>query len=231
MYHYVYTLYFPSTGMSYIGCHSTIIEPELDTCYLGSGARLPKDRSPQNCIKKVIKVFNTRKEATRYEEDLIAETNADIRDDYYNMRWHVHDKHGSHLSEEHKALISKTLKGRKRPEYAKKYKGEGRTPAQKAGSIRAGLKLRGTKDPRKGKPGVKNSAFKPWYYITPSGEYHEVYDLTLRDASKQLFNVSEHQLTQRFTADNAHKSMKQNRNSLVGYTFGFLPRPLDMDTE
>ena len=109
MYHYVYTLYFPSTGMSYIGCHSTIIEPELDTCYLGSGTRLPKDRSSQNCIKKVIKVFNTRKEATRYEEDLIAETNADIRDDYYNMRWHVHDKHGSHLSVICVKLVTATL--------------------------------------------------------------------------------------------------------------------------
>lgn len=231
MYHYVYTLYFPSTGMSYIGCHSTVIKPELDTCYLGSGKLLPKDRNPQNCIKTIVKEFNTRKEATSYEEFLIAKYDAVNSSSYYNVRLHVYDKHGSHLSEEHKAWISNHFKGRKRVEYSKKYRGEGRTPAQKAGSIRAGLKLRGTKDPRKGKSGVKNNAFKPWYYITPSGEYHEVYDLTLRDASKKLFNVSEHQLTNRFIPANIHKPMKKSCNKLVGYTFGFLPRPLTVDTD
>lgn len=231
MYHYVYTLYFPSTKKSYIGCHSTTIEPELDTCYLGSGKNLPKDRNPSNCIKKIVKLFNTREEATAYEEKLIAAHNAVESEDFYNIRLHVYDKHGSHLSEEHKKQISERQTGKKRPEYAKKYKGEGRTPAQRAGSIRAGLKLRGVKNPRKGNPGVKNSAFKPWYYITPSGEYHEVYDMTLRDASSKLFHVSEHQLIHRFSPANRHKPLKQRRNALVGYTFGFLPRPLDMDTE
>lgn len=231
MYHYVYTLYFPFTGMSYIGCHSTTIEPELDICYLGSGKDLPKDRTPDNCIKNIVKTFETRTAATKYEEFLILKHNAVKSDKFYNKRLHVNDKHGTHLSEEHKALISKQHLGKKRPEYSKKYKGEGRTPAQKAGSIRAGLKLRGTKDPRKGKPGVKNNAFKPWYYITPNGEYHEVYDLTLRAASSKLFHVSEHQLVHRFSPANIHKPLKQRRNALVGYTFGFLPRPLDMDTE
>lgn len=231
MYHYVYTLYFPSTDMLYIGCHSTTIEPELDTCYLGSGKYLPKDRTPDNCIKTVVKTFNTRLEATKYEEFLILKHNAVKSEKFYNKRVYVNDKHGTHLSEKHIALISKRQLGKKRPEYAQKYKGEGRTPAQRAGSIRAGLKLRGVKDPRKGRPGIKNNAFKPWYYITPDGEYHEVYNLTLRDAASQLFNVSEHQLTQRFTPANIHKPFKQKRNSLVGYTFGFLPKPLSMDTE
>lgn len=231
MYHYVYALYFPFTGMSYIGCHSTKIEPELDSCYLGSGKDLPKDRTPDNCLKTIVKTFKTRAEATKYEEFLILKHNAVKSEKFYNKRLHVYDKHGTYLSEEHKALISKQHLGRKRPEYSRKYKGEGRTLAQRAGSIRAGLKLRGTKDPRKGKPGVRNNAFKPWYYITPSGEYHEVHDLTLRDASSKLFHVSEHQLTHRFTPANAHKPLKQKRNALVGYTFGFLPRPLDMDTE
>lgn len=231
MYHYVYTLYFPLTKKSYIGCHSTVIEPELDTCYLGSGKSLPKDRNPSNCIKKVVKTFNTRQEATAYEEKLIAENNAVESEDFYNMRLHVYDKHGSHLSEEQKKQISERQTGKKRPEYAKKYKGEGRTPAQVAGAIRGGLKQRGIKNPLKGKPGVKNNAFKPWYYITPEGEYHEVYDVTLKDAAKELFNVTVHQLTNRFIPSNAHKPMKQNRNSLVGYTFGFLPRPTNVDIE
>lgn len=231
MYHYVYQLYFPSTQKYYIGCHSTKIKPELDTCYLGSGVDLPKDRSPQTCQKIILKTFSTREKATSYEEYLIKTNDAVNSDKYYNKRLHVYDKHGQHLSEEQKQKISTFFTGRKRPEYAAKYKGEGRTPAQRDGSIRAGLKLRGTKDPRKGKPGTKNTAFKPWYYITPSGEYHEVYDMTITDAAKKLFGVSYHQLDNRFIPMNIHKPMKIKRNKLVGYTFGFLPRPINIDTE
>lgn len=230
MYHYVYELTF-SDGKKYIGCHSTTIEPELDTCYLGSGKYLPKDRTPQTCTKRIVATFSTRKEATDYEEYLITLNNAVKSEDYYNARLHVYDKHGSHLTEEQKEYFRKLYTGRKRPEYAAKYKGSGRTPAQIAGAKRGGLKMRGTKDPRKGKPGVKNNSFKPWYYITPSGEYHEVYDLTLRDACKKLFNVSEHQLEHRFYKDNIHKKMKRKGNNLYGYTFGFIPKPTDLDTE
>lgn len=228
MYHYVYELTFQN-GMKYIGCHSTTIEPELDTCYLGSGKALPEDRTPQNCTKRIVATFNTRKEATDYEEYLIVLNNAVKSNKFYNLRKHVYDKHGFPCSEEQKQYFSKTYTGRKRPEYAKKYVGAGRTPAQIAGAKRGGLKMRGTKDPRKGKPGIKNNAFKPWYYITPDNVYVEVHDMTLQDAAEKLFHVSRHQLVHRFSKENQHKPLKQRRNSLIGYTFGFLPRPTDLD--
>ena len=64
-YHYVYLLKFPN-NMKYVGVHSTNILPELDTCYLGSGAALPK-RDSSTCVKTILKEFNTRKEAHEYE--------------------------------------------------------------------------------------------------------------------------------------------------------------------
>lgn len=231
MYHYVYEITFLD-DKKYIGCRSTVIKPELDTCYLGSGRYLPPDRTPQNCIKRIIATFNTRKEATDYEEYLIALNNAVKSNMYYNNRLHVYDKHGSHLSEEHKKLISKQHRGVKRPEYAKKYSGSGRTPAQIAGSKKGAEKTRGIKNPKKGHPNISNCAFKPWYYITPNGEYYQVYDMTLKDAAKILFNVSVHQLTHRFSKENIDKPFKQKRNNLFGYTFGFLNKDkTDLDIE
>lgn len=220
MFHYVYLLEFEN-GMGYICLHSTVILPELDTCYLGSGKKLPP-RCPKTCTKHILKVFNTREEARAYEIELIEVNNCVDSDLWYNVRKSSHDKHGSSLSEEHKELISKTHKGRKRPEYAKKYKGEGRTPAQKAGSIASGLKLRGTKCPAKGSPGTNNSGFSPWYYITPEGAYVEVHDVPKQDYAERL-GFTARQLGHRFHYTNEHQ--ESNRYPFKGWTFGNLPRP------
>jgi predicted GIY-YIG superfamily endonuclease len=226
MYHYVYLLEFED-GMGYIGVHSTVIKPELDTCYLGSGKHLPL-RTLQSCSKHILKEFSSREEAIAYEIELIDKNNCVASPLWYNARRKTHDKHGSSLSKEHRERISKTHSGIKRPEYAKKYRGEGRTPAQRAGDVSAGLKLRGTKCPAKGSSGISNSGFTPWYYITPNGKYVEVYDTPKQDYAHKL-GFTPRQLGHRFHYTNEHK--ESNRSPFKGWTFGNLPRPTDMGSD
>ncbi len=218
MHHYVYTIVF-SNNMKYIGLHSTTINPELDTCYLGSGTDLPKDRNPQNCKKKIVQIFDNRKDAVDLEIQLIEKYNAVASSEFYNKRLKTHDKHGSKLSKEHKALISKTQKGQCRKAYGQKYSGSGRTPAQKAGDKSAADKIRGTKNPSKGKIGSSNNGFNPWYYITPEGVRVEVHDVPKQDYAVKL-GVTPRQLGHRFHHTNEHKKAKGL--PLKGWTFGNL---------
>ena len=220
MYHYVYLLTF-TDGMKYVGLHSTVIKPELDTCYLGSGKALPY-RTPDSCKKTILKEFETRLEAYEYEANLINEWDCVASPDFYNLRHKTYDKHGCSLSDNHKKLISQTHKGRKRTEYGKKYSGEGRTPAQKDGDKRAGEKILGTKNPAKGKPSIFNNGFIPWYYITPNGDYHEMYEITKQEFAPSI-GVTYRQLIHRFHYTNEHNICKVK--SLKGWTFGNLPRP------
>lgn len=220
MYHYVYLLEF-NNGMKYVGLHSTVIKPELDTCYLGSGKALPY-RTPDTCKKTILKQFESRLQAYEYEANLIQEWDCVASPNFYNLRYKTHDKYGSVLSDEHKKLISNTHKGRKRTEYGKKYSGAGRTPAQKDGDRRAGEKIRGTKNPAKGIPGIFNNGFIPWYYITPQGDYHEMYEITKQDFAPTI-GVTPRQLIHRFHYTNEHKPAKGK--PLKGWTFGNLPRP------
>ena len=220
MYHYVYLLEFPD-GMKYIGLHSTKIEPKLDTCYLGSGGALPV-RDSSSCTKTILAEFDTRAEAAAYEIEEILNAEALTSENYYNLRLRTHDKHGSRLSDEHKMLISKTHKGRSRGSYGLKYRGEGRTPAQKAGSIRAGQKIKGTKCPAKGKPGTSNQGFVPWYYVTPTGVYVEIHDRTKAEVASEL-GLTIRQIRHGFHYTNEHrKGLKSPRK---GWIFGNLPRP------
>lgn len=223
MYHYVYLLTFDN-GMSYIGAHSTTIKPELDTCYLGSGRALP-ERTPQSCTKEIVEIFNTRAEAINYEEKLIELNNAVKSPYFYNLRKRVHDKHGSKLSSEHVENIRKQHTGRDRSEYGKKYTGEGRTPAQKAGDIANGLRNKGVKNPAKGLLGIKNNGFVPWYYITPLGAYHEIHDRTKEELAESL-GFTKRQLQHAFHYTNQHKEAKTRPRK--GWTFGNLPRPKDI---
>lgn len=223
MYHYVYLLEFPD-GMKYVGLHSTKIKPELDICYLGSGKALPL-RDPTSCKKSILSTFPTREEAAQYEIDIIEQYDCVASNEWYNLRKRTYDKHGSSLSPEHRQLISDTHKGRDRSAYGKKYTGEGRTPAQRAGAIIAAEKVRGTKCPNKGKPGIENSGFKPWYYIDPADNYVEVHDTPKLDYAEKL-GVTPRQFYHRFHHTNEHKVAKQT--SLKGWVFGNLPRPTDM---
>ena len=225
MFHYVYLLEFPN-GMGYIGLHSTVSAPELDTCYLGSGKALPP-RDPSSCTKTVLKTFPTREEAVQYEIELIELNDCVKSPIWYNLRKKTFDKHGSTLSEEHRKLMSARQKGISRTAYGQKYSGAGRTPAQRAGDLRAGAKIKGTKNPAKGSPGILNQGFVPWYYITPAGEYVEVLDIPKQDYAAKL-GFTPRQLGHRFHYTNEHKVC--NRSPAKGWTFGNLPRPAMMDT-
>lgn len=226
MFHYVYLLEFPN-DMGYIGMHSTTIAPELDTCYLGSGKALPK-RDSSSCMKTILKTFPTREEAVQYEIELIELNDCVKSPIWYNLRKKTFDKHGTTLSEAHRKLISEQHLGSKRPTFSQKYSGAGRTPAQKAGDIRAGAKMKGTKNPAKGSSGILNQGFNPWYYITPTGEYVEVLDIPKQDHASSL-GFTARQLGHRFHYTNEHK--ESNRSPFKGWTFGNLPRPTTMGTD
>ena len=216
--------------MKYVGAHSTIIEPHLDTCYLGSGSKLPPRKERELCTKEILNVFATREDLITSEIEEIKARNAVKAEDYYNMVTKTFDKHGSKLSEDHKQLISKQHKGISRKEYGEKYSKEGRTPAQRAGDIRAGNKQKGIRNPSKGIPhqGIGNKAFIPWYYVTPNNEYVEVHNITKKDYANKL-GFSTRQLTHRFDETNMHKSGKTSK--FKGWIFGNLPRPTELNTD
>lgn len=224
MHHYVYLLEFEN-GKGYIGSHSTNIEPELDTRYLGSGAKLPK-RNPNTCKKTIIKICNSRQDAQDYEEKMIRLNNCVESGMFYNMRYRVNDKHGSHLSDEHKEQIRNTQLGRcKHSSDASRLTGDERTPAQKQADTVRSVKQTGILNKAKGHTGVSNCAFKPWYYITPNGVYHEMHNETKEDAAARLgFTIR--QLTHGFHRSNEHK--KARTLPRKGWTFGNLPRPTDL---
>lgn len=223
MFHYVYLLTFDD-GMRYVGAHSTVIEPHLDTCYLGSGKALPP-RTPQSCDKTILQVFNTREEAVKYEIDIIRLNNCVQSPDWYNLRLKTHDKHGSTLTSEHKKMISEAHKGRDRSDYGKRYTGAGRTPAQLAGDKRNSDRQLGTKNPAKGSLGTKNQGFKPWYYITPDGQYVEVHDRVKQEVCLEL-GFTYRQIINGFHYTNEHK--KARTLPRKGWVFGNLPRPSNM---
>lgn len=219
MYHYTYLITFPD-AMQYVGMHSTTIHPELDTCYLGSGKALPP-RNPQSCHKEILGIYATRQEAHDREILEILERNAVKSPKYYNLRIRTYDRHGSTLSEEHRKLISITQKGKDRKAYGKKYSGSGRTPAQIEGTRRMRQKQLGVKNPKKGEgnKGVKNHQFTPWYYITPTGEYHEVYDRLYRDVAPEL-GLTCRSLITAMSAENIGKQATSGKRK--GWTFGKL---------
>ncbi len=97
-----------------------------------------------------------------------------------------------------------------------------RTPAQIEGAKKGAEKIRGTSNPAKGKPGISNNGFKPWYVITPDGVYKEFHDIPKQDAA-HLFNVTSRQLGHRFHYTNEHKIAKTL--PLKGHVFGNLPKP------
>ena len=79
----------------------------------------------------------------------------------------------------------------------------------------------GVKNPKKGEhmKGIKNYLFTPWYYITPTGEYHEVYDRLYRDVAPELGLTSRSLLTE-MSAENIGKQATSGKRK--GWNFGKL---------
>jgi len=206
--------------MKYIGCRSTKLGPTLDACYLGSGKALP-ERTIKSCIKTVLAEFPTREEAIQAEIDYIKDNDCVNSPDYYNLRLATYDRHGTEgtpvntgrTKETHEYIVSANEK-------RKQYVGEYRTPAQKAADNRARGVSTGP-NPAKGKIGINNSGFNPWYLIDPKGNYLEIM-IPKQDYAEKL-GVTPRQLGHRFHHTNMHKPAKQG--PLKGWTFGNLPRP------
>lgn len=224
MHHYTYLLVFPN-GMKYIGAHSTHISPELDACYLGSGRYLPK-RTRHTCTKEVLQVFETREECMKAELAYIDKHACVEASDYYNHRRKTFDKHGCDHTEIGKRMVglhtAETNSNIKRAiDQRKQYVGENRTPAQK----HADAQLRGRKtgpNPNKGHSSISNTAFVPWYYITPAGKYVEIFDTTKKEMSLKLGFYANF-IAIRCSKKYSHTPvlLKQNK----GWIFGNLPRP------
>ena len=86
--HYVYELTNKINGMKYIGkrtCHCPI---ENDKNYMGSGVKIVqavKEYGKNNFEKKILKTFNTSKEALEYERYVIESVEAYDDNNYYNI--------------------------------------------------------------------------------------------------------------------------------------------------
>lgn len=227
MNHYTYLLIFPD-GMKYIGARSTKLLPELDACYLGSGTYLP-ERTRASCVKLITGKYKTRVECIEAEIKQIIDADAINSPLFYNKRLRTFDKHG--LTKDTCEGIKRTaekLKGRTKEyfEYIqranqkrKSYSGVNRTPAQIEGQKKVAKTITGTKNPKKAKHGIENGGFNPWYYITPDGEYYEVYNKTKGEMANVL-GFTQRQLTHRFHYTNKDKPGKTG--IFKGWVFGDL---------
>lgn len=230
--HYVYELQFEN-GMKYIGARTCDCEPENDS-YLGSSKVLTKEQL-NNCKKVILAKFSTREEAIAEEIRLHELYDVSSNPNYYNLVKQTSTKFDQSgctaETHAHVAATANKLRGRKAQDYEyirkanekrKSYVGDNRTQKQIEGSKKQAEAIRGTKCEAKGKQGVANNGFNPWYYITPNGEYVEVYNQTKEQFAEDK-QFTARQLGHRFHYTNIHK---EGRYKLFkGWTFGNLPRP------
>lgn len=214
MNHYLYLLTFPD-GRKYVGARSTKLPPELDASYLGSGKALP-ERTRHTCIKEILGEYPNRRELLAAETKYIDDHDCVNSTGFYNLRRRNYDKHGKG---------HEYYRGGNTPEaiaraniIRRTYVGSNRTPAQLAHDARMRGKKTGPCE-AKGHPGISNSAFKPWFYITPEGTRIEVRDCTKKDYAK-ILGVTPRQLQHRFHKTNIGK--KASHPPLKGYLFDYI---------
>lgn len=221
MKHYLYLLTF-NDGMKYVGARSTTLDyPELDTNYLGSGRHLPV-RSLTTCSKQILATYPSRDELIKAEIQYINSNKCVESEFYYNKRTATYDRHGDKCESASKALKGRTAMSHKYIEEAaiknKKYTGENRTLAQKHKDAKARGVSTGP-NPLKGNSGTTNSAFIPWYSISPEGVKKEYHDITKQDAAPE-FGLTPRQMVHRFHYTNIDKPAK--RGKIKGWVFGNL---------
>jgi hypothetical protein len=227
MNHYTYLITFPD-NMKYAGVRSTELAPELDTCYLGSGRHLP-ERDRHSCHKMILGEYDTRDEAVEAETSFIRLNNCVDSNEWFNRRDWNYDKHGqTKETSEGVAKAGHKLTGRTKENYEyirranekrKAYSGANRTPAQIVGHLRTAEAQRGTKNPDKGRKGISNNGFQPWYYIKPCGELIVVNDVPKQDYAESI-GLSPRQLGHRFHYTNINKPAKLG--ACKGWIFGNL---------
>lgn len=226
MYHYAYVLTFPN-NMRYIGARSSVLPPELDTTYLGSGKALPKDRHDHRHLidKKIIQVCESRSVLMQFEMDFIIQNKCITSPEWYNQRLKTHDRHGEKLKLPIKRNCAESLK--KRETFSRRYGNGYRTPAQLQADKNVSLRHKGVPNPKKAHKGIDNHGFVAWYYITPEGVYVEVHDKT-KEEMAEVLGFTKRQLGHGFHYTNQHKC--SDRHPRKGWTFGNLPKPTKTDT-
>lgn len=231
MNHYTYEIEFEN-GMKYVGVRSCKCEIDKDN-YLGSSKIIPPELY-ETCTKRILNTFETRIEAIYDEINMHEELDIAVNPNYYNQVKQTAEKFDQQRTtketHDHIAAMADKLKGRTKKDYeylevsSKKkaaLRGTNRTEAQIKGSIESSKKLKGTKNPSKGNPSVNHPRYRPWYYITPEGEYFEVYD-TIRNfisegLAPEIFN--QRAITHAMTTK-CHIPLL--RGSLKSYVFGYL---------
>lgn len=199
--------------MKYFGARSTKLHPSLDTAYLGSGRMLPKNRSIQNTSKEIINLYDTRLELMQAEEDFIISNGCTNSEDWYNLRTKTYDRYGSESPTKGMKFAYKP-----RPVFKQRYGNGKRTAAMLKADESRKIKCAG-KNPKKGKAGTDNNGFTPWYYITPNGEYVEVFDKTKQEMAA-ILGFTVRQLTHGFHKSNIDKVGKTKPRK--GWVFGNL---------
>lgn len=186
MNHYTYKIEFEN-GMKYIGVRSCKCPIPKDS-YYGSSKVIPAELYA-TCTKTILNTFNTRIEALQDEIKLHEELDVAVNSNYYNQVKQTSEKFNQQgttkETHEHIARMAEKLKERSKTTHAyletsgKKsasLRGERRTNVQKKADALVSQQQKGIKNPAKGNPGIEHPKFKPWYYVTPEGEYYEVFD-------------------------------------------------------
>lgn len=186
MNHYTYEIEFEN-GLKYVGVRSCKCPIEQDS-YYGSSKIIPSELYA-TCTKRILNTFETRIEALQDEIRLHEELDIAVNPNYYNQVKQTSEKFNQQgttkKTHEHIARMAEKLKGRSKVTHdyldisgkkAASLRGENRTDAQKKADALVSQQQKGVKNLAKGNPSIEHPKFKPWYYITPDGEYVEVHD-------------------------------------------------------
>ena len=231
MHHYTYEIEFEN-GMKYIGVRSCKVAIEKDS-YYGSSKIIPAELYA-TCNKTILGVFSTRVEALQDEIRRHEELNIGVNPLYYNQVKQTavgFDQSGTTKeTHEHVRRMAEKLKGRTREQYeylvesSKKSatrRGSNRTDKQKAADLVL-KNTKGIKNSAKGNSGPNSPKFRPWYYITPLGEYTEVYT-SIRDfvmTASVLPEGTTYNGVSRCVREIGHRAVL--RGVLKDYIFGYL---------
>jgi len=213
MNHYTYEIKFEN-DMKYLGVRSCKC-PIEDDPYTGSSKLIPPELYA-TCEKTILATFETRIEAQQDEIRRHAELDVARNPAYYN---------GINAKSTGFSPIGLTKKHSEnvklRSEKFRAYRGTNRTEAQLKADKKVAEFQKDRKDPSKGNSGIDNPKVKPWYYITPEGEYIEVHT-SIRQylPTHPVFkDWSPSKIYERISTK-AH--IPSIRGVVKGYTFGYL---------
>lgn len=213
MNHYTYEIKFEN-GMKYLGVRSCKCPIEEDV-YTGSSKLIPSELYA-TCEKTILATFSTRIDAQQDEIKRHAELDVARNPEYYNG---VNAKSTGFspigLTKSHSENV------RKRAEKFRAYRGANRTEAQKEADLKVSKFQKGRKCPEKGNSGMDNHKVKPWYYITPQGDYVEVYD-SIRSYLLTHEVFKDWKPSKIYERISTKPHIPGVRGALKGYTFGYL---------